>query len=474
MPNPFDDDGEQILEGFLCPICREDLKTPERLTSHVETVHAEEQDLLKSLRDIFSKAKRKIKLNFDETIDLSKHRDLLQRSNVNKTQFNVILTDPQSLGALQDNFSEFKSIRMPWLERCANETNKLIIRLHKLLRDRPTDPVQRKIHEQKTVPWFDGKSVNLCPNCAKSFHLARRQHHCRLCGCIMCNDCSRFLDIDVATNLIDPSASTFPRTENADKEKDHDNLRICEHCLRLLENRKEMQDSRTHKPPISLYYEKISELKKEIGPDIKMYNKIIKSLYEGDAVFTLSDAGALRAKIGHVAEKIDSISKAIMSLPAPEGSRDHALKKSIRLACVQFIKEEMLSIPPLPLEEKIKELQEKRRMEVEQKIERDRRLAMEAYEKYGGSNSPSNSRRQTENSSFASGSAVTTVDNWVGQQINAGNLADPLIEQINIIKGYIKQARAALRFEEVATLEMNLRELQLEFYERYHKDEEKK
>lgn len=137
----------------------------------------------------------------------------------------------------------------------------------------------------------------------------------------MCNDCSRFLDIDVATNLIDPSASTFPRTENGD------NLRICEHCLRWLENRKEMQDSRTHKPPISLYYEKISELKKEIGPDIKMYNKIIKSLYEGDAVFTLSDAGALRAKIGHVAEKIDSISKAIMSLPSSEGSRDYALKK---------------------------------------------------------------------------------------------------------------------------------------------------
>lgn len=41
---------------------------------------------------------------------------------------------------------------------------------------------------------------------------------------------------------------------------------------------------------------------------------------------------------------------------------------------------------------------------------------------------------------------------------------DPLIEQINIIKGYIKQARDALRFEEVAILELNLRELQQEFY----------
>ena len=54
----------------------------------------------------------------------------------------------------------------------------------------------------KMVPWIDGKSVNLCPNCAKSFHLARRRHHCRLCGSIMCHDCSSFLDIDDACKYI--------------------------------------------------------------------------------------------------------------------------------------------------------------------------------------------------------------------------------------------------------------------------------
>lgn len=43
---------------------------------------------------------------------------------------------------------------------------------------------------------------------------------------------------------------------------------------------------------------------------------------------------------------------------------------------------------------------------------------------------------------------------------------DPLIEQINNVKGYIKQARQDLNFEVVETLEMNLRDLQREFYER--------
>lgn len=39
-------------------------------------------------------------------------------------------------------------LRIARLERFATETNKLIIRLHKLLTDRPTDAMQQKLHEQ--------------------------------------------------------------------------------------------------------------------------------------------------------------------------------------------------------------------------------------------------------------------------------------------------------------------------------------
>jgi len=51
---------------------------------------------------------------------------------------------------------------------------------------------------------------------------------------------------------------------------------------------------------------------------------------------------------------------------------------------------------------------------------------------------------------------------------------DPLAEQINIIKGYIKQARQELRFEEVETLEINLNELQHELYIRLQQQEHNK
>lgn len=47
--------------------------------------------------------------------------------------------------------------------------------------------------------------------------------------------------------------------------------------------------------------------------------------------------------------------------------------------------------------------------------------------------------------------AVKSLDNWSGLQAldTSGSTNDPLVEQINIIKGYVKQAREAMRFEEV-------------------------
>lgn len=170
--------------------------------------------------------------------------------------------------------------------------------------------------------------------------------------------------------------------------KPDDALRVCEHCLHLLNNRKEMQESRTYRPPITMYYDKIEQLKHDIFPDTQMYTKIIGRLYEGDAIYTLADASALRAKIGRIAESIDAYSKAILSLQYPHGSREEALKKAVRLACIKYIKEELLSLDPLPAEADIKRLQEKRKQETEMRIERERRLALEAIDRYelaGGS-----------------------------------------------------------------------------------------
>lgn len=259
------------------------------------------------------------------------------------------------------------------------------------------------------------------------------------------------------------------------KDKEIEKFRICEHCIHLLENRLEMQDSRTYRPPVTILYTKIQTVKKEILPEIPIYVRMINSLYDGETIFTLNDAGSLRGKIGRSAELIDALSKKMIGLVCQPGSREELLKRSVRAESVRFIKEEMLSIPKLPLEAEIEKIRVKRQRETELMIERERRLAREAVERYemaGGGSTSSNSPKKLAAYDDRSGQSatavgVTALDNWSGYQANASNTNDPLIEQINIIKGYIKQARQAMRYEEVETLEINLRELQQEFYNRH-------
>lgn len=256
-------------------------------------------------------------------------------------------------------------------------------------------------------------------------------------------------------SIISPShEAAKPVDSEVILKEPEDSIRLCSHCLHLLENRKEMQDSRAARPPITHLYDRIEAIKKEVSPDIAMYEKIIFSLYEGDSIYTLNDAGVLRGKIGHSAEILDELSKKVLAQKCSKGSREESLQKSLRLAVIKFIKENMLSLPPIPLEEEIRKLQDERVMALNQKIERDRRMAVEAFERYELLPSATSSN---------TGSAMKSVDNWSGyQQTTSTN--DPLVEQINIIKGYIKQARDAMRFEEIETLEINLRELQHEYW----------
>lgn len=195
-----------------------------------------------------------------------------------------------------------------------------------------------------------------------------------------------------------------PEIAQWNNSRKEDGLRVCEHCLHLLSNRREMQESRTHRPPITAYYDKIQQLKKDILPDTKMYTKIVDRLNDGDSIYTLADAGALRGKIGRTAESIDSYSKAILSLQYEHGSREAQLKEAVRLACIKYIKEELLELSALPLESTILQLQMKRKQQTEMRIERERRLALEAIERYeltgGGEQMPISS---TQLDKFASG-----------------------------------------------------------------------
>lgn len=146
--NPFDDfenEGE-IREGFLCPSCRQDLKSVEFLVEHVEKEHAEERDAFQSaFKDFFTKAKRKLKVNFDENRSSSSSEREVPSFYSNP--FNSMVKY-QTEGKDRSHLEDFNKERNPRLERYASEANKLIIRLNKILTNRPSDPVQRRNHEK--------------------------------------------------------------------------------------------------------------------------------------------------------------------------------------------------------------------------------------------------------------------------------------------------------------------------------------
>lgn len=151
------DDRSDIIEGFICPICKSDERNFDNLIDHFQKSHSDDKDLLSSFKDVFRSAKKKI-LNFDEN-ELSKTFDSTLKSSIslisgNQNQFQDgfdMVDEPQELGSFVDYIQYFKAIRNPRIERYATETNKLIIRLNKLLSDRPSEPVSIKIHEQNVI-----------------------------------------------------------------------------------------------------------------------------------------------------------------------------------------------------------------------------------------------------------------------------------------------------------------------------------
>lgn len=113
MSNPFsdaNDDKDDVLEGFLCPICKEDLKAPERLTAHVETAHSDQdQDLLKSFKDMFKTAKKKY---FDENVSTQSGEGASRGTFASPKKINVPPpVYPQDIGVDCDHTAFFKAIR---------------------------------------------------------------------------------------------------------------------------------------------------------------------------------------------------------------------------------------------------------------------------------------------------------------------------------------------------------------------------
>lgn len=146
------------------------------------------------------------------------------------------------------------------------------------------------------------------------------------------------------------------------------------------------------------------------------------------------------------------------------------LQKAIRSCASTFMQENMMGLQALPTTEQYKNLQEKRKIEIQQRIAHERQMTIEAQEREkrmedkdvtvkSTNTSPTKAKEEKERGDSQK------VSGWKPQVepkfVNSSS--DPMLQQINIIQGYIKQAKEVHKWDEVEMLEQNLKDLQREY-----------
>lgn len=312
------------------------------------------------------------------------------------------------------HWAHFVEARKKHNENICLETNKLVLRLDKLINAREGSTTQKPDLDKSIVEWTQDDLVKLCPFCAKSFSIARRRHHCRSCGAILCNNCSHFLEHKDACKLVRPTklyTDHYDRIEDRLRAKDDEEkpkIRICEDCFRLLDKRIRSIDDYYCQTEFSELYDKLRFTMSEADKLTMTYETLVsdKRLASPE----------LKQKIQDLKHLVASISSKLAKMSDRETGKQAHLLSSIIQGVSFWLKES--------LDDKIERVQGVR-----------------------------NDGRQNSG--------------WVPEQpshsADAHEQEDPLLIQIKNLEEYIRQARRADRYEEVSALEESKRDLEIEY-----------
>ncbi|XP_030424403.1 LOW QUALITY PROTEIN: rabenosyn-5 [Gopherus evgoodei] len=498
-PPPFDDPVE-VREGFLCPLCLKDLQSFYQLQSHYEEEHSsEDRDVKGQLRNLVQKAKKaKKKLLKREGDDRTDTGAQERYESFSYGGVDPYMWEPQELGAMRSHLSDFKKHRAARIDHYVVEVNKLIIRLEKLTSFDRTNTESAKIRaiEKSVVPWVNDQDVPFCPDCGNKFSIRNRRHHCRLCGSIMCKKCMELVSLPLASKLTSASKealtshtspgsspnsihgsrrgsiSSVSSVSSVLDEKDDDRIRCCRHCKDTLLKREQQIDESEYTPDIVKLYEKLRLCMEKVDQKAPEYIKMAESLNAGETTYNLEHANDLRVEVQKVYELIDALSKKILTLGLNEEPQPHPktlqLQRMIRYSATLFVQEKLLGLMSLPTKDKYEELKEKRKQEIDRKLHMERQATLETQRRQEEKQKDLVSRSTAAPNGevpYPKRVSVKKSEGWLPTSSlpRQREIADPLLQQIDNITSFIKQAKAANRLDEVRMLQENLRQLQDEY-----------
>ena len=161
------------------------------------------------------------------------------------------------------------------------------------------------------------------------------------------------------------------------------------------------------------------------------------------------------------------------------------LQKSIRVYASNFMQENMMGLQNLPSEEQYEKLQKKRTALIQRRIASERQATLAAQEQEKRqlqeqklTSMKEDEKRERSDSHKRTGSgggrgwlpsethkrSDSAGKGWKpAESVVTTSTNDPMMQQMEIIRGYIKQARDAHKWDEVNMLEQNLKDLQMEY-----------
>ncbi|XP_028265770.1 rabenosyn-5 [Parambassis ranga] len=501
-PPPFEGAGE-VKEGFLCPLCLKDLQSFYQLQDHYEEEHSgDDRHVRGQLKNLVQKAKKAkdklLKREGEDRPDTGSYESFYYGG------VDPYMWEPQELGATKSHLEFFKKHRAARIDHYVIEVNKLIIRLEKLTSFDRTSSDAAKIRaiEKSVVSWVNDSDVPFCPDCGNKFNIRNRRHHCRLCGSIMCRKCMEFVPLPLAQKLINgtrealcvpgsPSQSQSPPSGGSSsgmgsrrgsisslssvtsmlEEKDDEKIRCCHHCMDTLLKRQQKLEEKDHVPDIVKLYERLRMCMEKVDEKAPEYIRMAESLNAGETTYNLDTAGGLRLEVQKYYELIDALSKRILTLGVKDDPQPHPkalqLQRMIRYTATLFVQEKLLGLMSLPTKEKYEELKEKRKQDQEKRIQQERLAAQEALKKRQASEKnrpPASTNGELPHAIRAP--HMTKAGGWLPSADSVhtrSELEDPLLQQIENIQSFLRQAREAQKTDEVAMLEENLRQLQDEY-----------
>ncbi|XP_070964288.1 rabenosyn-5 isoform X2 [Oncorhynchus clarkii lewisi] len=486
---PFEGTGE-VKEGFLCPLCLKDLQSFYQLQEHYEEEHSGDdrhvRGQLKSLVQKAKKAKDKLlKRDGEDKPEMDSYESFYYGG------VDPYMWEPQELGATRSHLDFFKKHRAARIDHYVIEVNKLIIRLEKLTSfDRMNiDAGKIRVIEKSVVSWVSDSDVPFCPDCGNKFNLRNRRHHCRLCGSIMYKLTSGTREALSVPGS--PGQSQSPPTGGGGgsisgmgsrrgsisslssvtsilEEKDDERIRCCCHCMDTLMRKQQKLEEKDHVPDIVKLYERLRLCMDKVDERAPEYIRMAESLNAGETTYNLDTAGGLRMEVQKYYELIDALSKRILTLGMKEEPQPHPknlqLQRMVRYTATLFVQEKLLGLMSLPTKDKYEELKMKRKQEQEKRLAQER-LAAQKRRQDSEKNRPASSTNG-EPPQAPRVLRMTKAGGWLPSSDTLhthGELEDPMLQQIENIRSFLRQAKAAHRHDEVAMLEENLRQLQDEY-----------